>query len=459
MSGATTDRSGARRVALASLLWTVVLASAKLVAGLLTGSVALLADALHSVLDAGAGGLTLYAVRLAAKPPDREHPYGHGRAENLAALAEGGLMTVVAVVVAFEAVRRLVDGRPIHPPAYAIAVLVGAIAVDVWRVRALRRGAAKYHSPALEADAMNFTGDILESCAVLLGLAAARWGLPAGDPIAAIVVAVVMVFMAVRVGVRAVNVLMDRSPEHLQGRLAEAAASVDGVRSVRDLRVRRAGPDVHAEVTVSIGRTESVERSHDITEAVEDAVAKEVPGATALVHVEPTEAGEDIVSRTFAAANRLGLADQVHNVLAIDHPDGLWLMLHAKVPAQMTLRRAHEVADALEAELRLEIDRVARVEIHLEPREPQHLRGKVVELPDLVASVRAEAERHPPIMRCHEVAVTRAPDGLHLVLHCEAPPERPIVEIHDASLRLEDEIHSAHADVRTVLVHFEPSTH
>jgi cation diffusion facilitator family transporter len=452
------DRSGAARVAFVSLLWTGAIAAAKLTVGSLTGSVAVLGDGFHSALDFVATALTLTAVRIASRPPDAEHPYGHGRAENLAALGSAAVMVIVGGGVAIEAVRRLAEGTVFRAPGYALAVAGGAIVVDAWRAFLLRRAARTYSSPALEADALNFTADIWESLAVLVGLGAARAGFSGGDAIAALVVVALMWVMAGRVALGAVNVLMDRRPSTLTDTIANAIRRVPGVDHVGDLRVRRSGPDTHAEVTVSVGRTTSVEQSHEITEAVESAVAGAVPGATTIVHVEPSHEGEDVVARTFAAANRIGMADQVHNVLAIHHPEGLWLMLHAKVPARTALGPAHEVTLALEQELRKEIDNLARVEIHLEPHEPSHLHGTVVsaQRSDIVKQAARVADSHPPITRCHEVAVSQAPDGLHLVLHCEASAQTSIAEIHDASLRVESEIHRRFAEVRSVTVHFEP---
>jgi divalent metal cation (Fe/Co/Zn/Cd) transporter len=240
--------------------------------------------------------------------------------------------------------------------------------------------------------------------------------------------------------------------------LATTALGVEGVVDVSDVRVRRSGPHAHADVTVSVGRTTSVEQSHVIAEAVRGALQEAEPGTSAVVTVRPSAEGEDVVGRVFAAANRVGLADQVHNVLAVDHPEGLWLMLHAKVPPSTPLRRAHEVTDELERELRGEIDGLARVEIHLEPREPQSLQGRVVSAheDELVRACRELAERHRPITRCHEVAVSEVDGGLHIVLHCEARPDTPIVDIHEASQKVEDEIHRTYPRVRTVTVHFEP---
>jgi cation diffusion facilitator family transporter len=454
------SREGARRAALHALLWTAAIAVAKLIVGALTGSVAVLGDGLHSAFDVIIAGVTLFAVRLAAKPPDATHPYGHGRAENLAALAEAIVMALVGTGIAVEAARRVIVDARVDVPPYALIVTAAALAIGAWRSRSLQRAARRYSSPALEADAANMRADVLESLAVLAGLALTRVGFAAGDPAAAFVVVVLMCGMAARIGWRAVNVLMDRAPLDLSDRVATAASAVAGVLEVGDLRVRQSGPDVHAEVTVSVGRTSSVEQSHEITEAVEEAVARAVPGATATVHVEPSREGEDLVVRTFAAANRLGMADQVHNVLAIRHPEGLWLMLHAKVPPQTALGDAHHVSDSLEAELRREIDGLARVEIHLEPHEPASSRGIVVTThhADLVRGITRIVESHPPLLRCHEVALTETSEGLVAVLHVEAPYSTSIAEIHDASLAVEADIHRRYRDVRTVLVHFEPAS-
>lgn len=452
------DRTGARRVALGTVFWVTAIATAKLVVGALTGSVAVVGDGLHSAFDVAVALLTFFAIRLAAKPPDATHPYGHGRAENLAALAESVVMGLVGVGVAAEAVRRLIVGSDVHPPAYAFVVTAIALLIGIWRSRVLRIAARRYSSPALEADAANLSADVIESVAVLAGLAAARLGFQAADPIAAFLVVIAMWAMAGRIGLSAINVLMDRTPDDLSDRVASAVGSVGGVVDVRDLRVRRSGPDVHAEVTVSVGRTSSVEQSHEITEAVEAAVAEAVPGTSTTVHVEPSREGEGIVARTFAAANRLGMADQVHNVLAIRHPEGLWLMLHAKVPPDTPLGDAHHVSDELERELRGEIEGLARVEIHLEPHEPDWLAGSVVSAhhADMIKGVTRIAEAHPPITRCHEVALSEAEDGLHVILHCEAPPATPISEVHDASLVVESEVHRRYGDVRSITIHFEP---
>lgn len=452
-------RPGARRVALASLLVSAAMAALKLGVGAATGSLAVLGDALQATLDVGATAVTLYAIRLADKPADARHPFGHGRAENLAALGQSVLLFGLGAMIGLAAVRRIASGSSVRPAAWAVAFIALSILVDFVRSSVLRRAARRYDSQALEGDALNFTADVAGSLAVLAGLVSARLGFALGDPVAALAVVGLVWAMGARLLLGAVNVLMDAAPAGVEQSLREVAQRVDGVIDVDDVRVRKSGPHSLAEVTVRVGRTDSVERSHDIAEAVRDSLAREVPGTSAVVRVAPSEVGEDVVRRVLAAANRVGMADQVHNILAVSHAEGAWLMMHAKVDPLTPLARAHEVADLLEAELRREVPGLARVEIHLEPRESQSVHGRVVSLerPDLVRELAEIAERHPPIERCHEVALSEVTGGLHVVLHCEADGHRTIEEIHDASLLVEAEVHSHFPDVKAVTVHFEPA--
>ena len=456
-AGGAGARPDAERVALISLIAAMALAAAKLVVGALTGSLAVLSEGLHSALDAGATALTFVAVRVASKPPDPEHPYGHGRAENLAALAEAALLVFLGGYVAVNAVLKLLHGTELHPPWYAVALMVASIGVDAWRARMLRTAARRHASAALEADAANFTADLLGSAAVLCGLLLARAGFPEADAAAALAVVALVVAMGVRIGKGSVEVLMDRTPRGIGERLASVAQEVEGVVGVEGIRARRSGPHTLAEVTVSVGRTHSVERSHEIARDVQQALARAVPGTSAAVRVRPSESGEDVVLRTFAAANRVGLAEQIHNVLAIETPSGLWLTLHAKVPPETRLADAHHISDILERELRREISALERVEIHLEPRDPQAVPGEVVDPgPEFTRRIRELAEGRGPIVHCHEVAVSAVAGGRHVVLHCDAAPGEKIAAIHRASIGLEEDIHRLFPDVLTVTVHFEP---
>src|ERR1700740_1986628 len=158
-------------VAVASVGVGVALVVAKLVVGLLTGSLGILSEAAHSFLDLAASAFTLVAVRTSRKPADTEHPYGHGRAENLAAFAEGVLLLVTAVLIALEAIRRLATGgATVNPAGYAFALLLGTLVIESGRAAVLRLVGRRASSEAMLADATNRLSDVLATLGVLAGL-------------------------------------------------------------------------------------------------------------------------------------------------------------------------------------------------------------------------------------------------------------------------------------------------
>jgi cation diffusion facilitator family transporter len=453
------DRRPVRRVALASLLAALVLVGLKLATALATGSLSMLSETAHSGLDAMVTALTLYAVSVAARPPDSDHPYGHGKAENVAAMAEAVALLLLAATLGREAVMRLMNpGSPIKTAWYAFVVMAASMALDAFRYRVLAATGRKYHSPALLADAVNFKADLLTSAAVLLGLGAVKLGYKPADAIGGLVVATYVAVQAILIGKRSVDALMDRAPEDDVGRIRGAASAIPGV-EVRRVRLRYAGGQAQTDVVVGVSRTVPLERAHSLTEEVEEAIRSVAPGADVIVHVEPLADEKIIAERVLSVAARHPSVHQVHNVFVARRPDGLHISLHAKFPGSMSLDEAHAIAERLEADIAAEVTDVARVDTHLEPLEGAATPGADVTSAraELVASVTSLAEAHDEVRNCHEVVVTDTEDGLSVVMHCEAGAGLSVARVHDASTMIEDEIHRQWPEVERVTVHFEPA--
>ncbi|MBP7126673.1 cation transporter [Myxococcota bacterium] len=278
------------QVAASSVIWAVVLTSTKLIVGLLTGSLGILAEALHSALDLLAAGMTLYAVRQSARPADREHPFGHGKFENFSAFVETLLLVITSAWILWEAQERLRDPAFSGPrtSVWGFLVIGFAIWVDWHRSRALGKVARETGSQALEADALHFQSDILSSGAVLLGLLGAALGFPQADPIAAVVVALVVLHVAWGLIRRSVDALLDRAPEGVEDDVRRRVRGVEGVEQVDSVRVRTSGPDLHAEVVVRLDGGQPLTWAHEVTDRVEAAVREGYPDARVTVHAEPT---------------------------------------------------------------------------------------------------------------------------------------------------------------------------
>lgn len=458
-SDVSEERRKAQRVAAVSLGAAVFLIIAKLAAGIASGSLALLSEAAHSSLDAVATLITLLAVRIASRPPDAEHPYGHGKAENISALLETFFLVILAIFIGKEAIERLVEGAAVVEATwYAFAVTILAIVVEASRSQALKKAGKRYRSPALEADALHFTADMLTSVVVLAGLALVRMGYPAADAWGAIIVALYVAVSAVRLGKRSVDVLMDRAPTGTIQRLEQVAAGVEGVEEVRRIRARHVGGTQQMDVVIAISRSVPLERAHEVTEKVERAFEDFQPGADVVVHVEPIADEAEITEKVAAIAAREPRVSQVHNIYASLHPDGIHLSLHAKFPGEMTLAEAHQISETLEASIAEELPGVARVDTHLEPLEPQEIAQDITEdREELTDQLRALANGQPEVHDCHEIQISRIGDQLTVLMHCEATPGLSVDQVHDSATRIEDEVHRRWPEVARVTVHFEPA--
>jgi cation diffusion facilitator family transporter len=451
------------RVALYSLLVTCVLIVLKFVVWASTSSLAVLSQALDSIVDLVALGLLFVGLRVAGRPADASHHYGHAKAENLVAFTQtlivGGVMTLIAI----EAVKELASGGgSAQAPAYALVLLGVSAVVDIVRMRFLLGAARSEGSDALVAGALNIAGDVGTSVVALVSLLFVRAGNESADAIGALLVVVFVAFAGVRVGKRSVDVLMDRAPGALEA-IREAAAAAPGVTEARRVRVRGSGDKLFADVTVAAGRTASLERAHDIAEAVEREIAQVAPGADVVVHVEPASETSGLGERAHAAASRTDGVHEVHNVVVHafqeDGRPSLHVTLHAKSEPGISLQEAHDLSERIERSVSDELGgKGVRVDTHIEPLSRTTL-GKDVTTtrPDIVNAVQALAKDEPDVLDCHEVLITSVDGELAIVAHVRGRNSLALDRMHDASNRIEKGLHRAFPDLGSVLIHFEPA--
>jgi cation diffusion facilitator family transporter len=277
-----------KRVAGLSVIAAVFLTAFKLLIGLLTGSLGILSEALHSGLDLVAAIITYFSVRVSDKPADQKHHYGHGKIENFSALVETLLLIITCFWIIYEAIERLASGKTmIEVTWWSYIVVITSIVVDISRSRALYKVARKYNSQALEADALHFSTDIWSSLVVLFGLIGAQLGFYAADSIAALGVAVIVLVVSYRLGERAVNVLLDSSPAALTNEIASLIQQVPEVKSFHDLKVRLSGADIFVNVTIHLESGLSITEAHKISHKVEQKICSHIDRCEVQIHYEP----------------------------------------------------------------------------------------------------------------------------------------------------------------------------
>ena len=291
-----TSHADKHSAALTSLLAAVGLTAFKTVVGVLTGSLGILAEAAHSGLDLIAAGMTLFAVRVSARPPDRTHLYGHGKVENLSAMFETVLLLATCAWIVWEAVHRLLfHEAKVEVNVWSFIVMGTSIAVDISRSRVLARAARDYNSQALEADALHFQTDVWSSAVVILGLICVKAGdwfpsvawLRAADAVAALGVSVIVVWISWQLGRRTVDALLDSAPAGMEERILAAVEAVPGVHNCHNIRARYSGPMLFIDLHVLVDGNQSLFEAHALTEVIEGVIHEVVPGADVTVHPEP----------------------------------------------------------------------------------------------------------------------------------------------------------------------------
>ena len=451
------ESAGEQRTALVSVLAASGLVILKLGSGLVTGSLGLVSAGIESSGDVVAAILTVFAIRLSGRPADENHPYGHRRAENLAALGEAAILTGGGIVVVVEAARRLAGGgSTFEAHWYVFAVIGAALIIDVCRVLASFRGAARYSSAALRSNAFHFAGDMAGSLAVLAGLVAVAAGLEQGDAVAALVVAAIIFVAAARLIVENGRVLMDTAPAEAHARAYAAIIGLgDGI-ELKRLRIRESGGQYFADAVVAVPPGQAVVEGHGLADEIEAAVRRVLPRSDVVIHLEPRREGLDLRDRALAAALAEPLVRDVHDIAIYDHGGSKSMSLHVKVTPDLSLGEAHAVAERVESALRAQPE-VDDVHTHLEPLEaPLRARGEIGN------SEQAERQRISKLVRertghaPRELRLLQTRNGLVVFVSVIAPPDTTVPEAHELASRLEDDIRAEQPHMADVVVHTEP---
>lgn len=443
-----------RRSALLSVAAAAVLVVLKLSVGLATHSLGLVSEAAHSGTDLVAALLTYFAVRLAARPADVAHQFGHGKAEHLSALTEAGILSLVSLFISARAIERLagITHGQVHVRWYSFVVLGVVITIDLSRTVVSWRTARRYTSAALASNALHFGSDMLGSIAVLAGLIFAHYGHPSGDPIAALFVGALVLLAAARLIKVNVDVLMDRVPAEAEAAALAAIGELSPPVEVRRIRMRQAGSRQFADIVIGVSPSAAVGQGHATADAVEAAVERALPNADVVVHVEPIE-DATLRERAHAAALAVPRVREVHNLALVTVNGRTELSLHVKLPGELSLDEAHEIAEQLETAICAAVPEIGGVQTHLEPlAEASEAREVEAAGAALVRRIVREATGSEP----RELRFLNTTHGLVAFLTLGLEGTHRLDEAHQRASEIEERIRRERPDIADVIVHTEP---
>ena len=467
ISGEAVEKQAEKQsVALNSVYAAVAITGLKVVVGITTGSLGILSEAAHSGLDLVAAAITFFSIRVSDRPADATHQYGHGKVENVSAFIETALLLATCAWIVYEATKRLFfHSVTIEPSVWAFLILGISIVVDVWRSRRLRRIAEKYDSQALLADALHFRTDIWSSAVVVLGLLLVLAGrryqiswLAKADPIAALIVACIVVYVSWRLARQTIDALLDGAPAGVRTKIIGAIARVNGVLSVERVRIRRGGSKHFADVSVALSRNVTFQRSEQVVNEVAGTIRDLLPDCDVVVNATPRAShSESLFDRIRAVATRNNL--NVHDISVQDISGALHVEQHIELDERMSLRDAHDRVTRLEAEMRSEILEIASILTHIES-EPATIEASdgMLHAPGFERRLEGITRDFPEVIDTHELQFKRVGGRLYLSLHCTMQDHLPLARVHDIQTTIEGKIRRELPDVFRVLIHPEPQT-
>ncbi|NDJ77981.1 MAG: cation-efflux pump, partial [Chloroflexi bacterium] len=443
------------------VLWHVLLlnaavAAAKLLTGFLTGAVAMIADGFHSSMDASSNVVGLVGTRLAAQPPDEDHPYGHHRFETLATLAIGGLLLVAAWEVLQTLLDRLLHGGTPTVTAASFAVMITTMLLNLGVTVYERRRGRALQSDILLADAAHTSSDFFVSLSVIVSLAATALGFPWMD----IVIALVIVGVIARVGLgiigQTANILADQQTLD-PAAVERVVCDVPGVEEIVRIRSRGPADAVHVDIDTRIRPAITADHAYSIAEAIKERIQATFAQVTEVqVHFAPQRpATVDYMLEARAAADALGLS--VHEVIPVPVRDGVALEMHVEVPLGQTLAEAHRQVSELEQRIKATIPRVREVLTHIEPATTES--APITQTQAATAlreNVLTIANRLYPDANWHHFSVRLALGGYAVTMHCHLPGTVSIVEAHSIAEHVETAVRNQLPEVQRVTIHTEP---
>lgn len=448
------------KVALGSIAASAGLTVAKALVGLATGSLALLSEAGHSLIDLAATVMTYFAVRISNKPADDEHHYGHGKVESISALAETALLFVLSGIVVYAAAARLLTAAEhrVEATAWSFLVIVVSIVVDFLRARVLYQVAAKTSSEALEADALHFGSDMWSSIAVLVGLGGVAFGFKWADSVAAVIVALFVCLAGWRLGSRTLNTLTDTAPAGAADRIVVAAKKIKGVVAIDSVRARTVGAILFVDLSVGVSRTLPLDRVAILRMEIVAAIRKIMPGAEVNVAVTPRALDDEtVLERVMVIARNRGLA--VHHVTVHAISGRLSVSLDLEVDGGLPLATAHETASTLETSIRDELGPEVEVETHIEPLQPIGVSGRDAPAARAAAvqtELSALAAKLGAVRDVHDVRVRDTKDGEIVNFHCRVDAGLTVRNVHDKVDELERGLRRRFPEIKRVIGHAEP---
>jgi len=428
----------------------------ELIFGLISNSLALITDSIHALLDSVVTLILLLAARLAIKPPDAEHTYGHGKIESLGGLIGGIAIFLIACFFIYESINRLQSPPPsILPGLFAIIGGLYTIGVDFFRIILLRRSIKKIGGATLKADFYHAFMDLGSTVVAIAGIVLVSYGLYFGDFIAALILGILLAALSVKLIYKTALDLTDVISPELVKKVKEISMSTDGVVDTGSILMRRSGDTIFADITISLRGDTSFDRAHEISDSVERNIKNKIPNASTTIHFEPNWKDVPLDAKILDIAQKVEGVKGVHNVTTHKTKGKTYSNLHVMVEREINLSSAHKISEIIEQKIQEQIPDIEHVTIHLEPfvTVPENINIEDVETEQKIKTI---LEKYPDIKKIGRIVSLKFENILKIDIDCSFNKDLSIEKVHDLTSEIE---HIIRIEIKNsvITIHPEPN--
>ena len=466
MSKNENENSAKIKVAITSVFAALFLTATKLSVGLLTNSLGILAEAAHSALDMVAAIITLVAVYFSKNPADLDHNFGHGKVENFSALIETLILIITCGWIIYEAMQRFI--HPVIPEVNILSfgVVLLAIFIDYERSRMLFRVAKRTRSQALQADALHFSTDILSSSVVIIGLIFVSIGLPIGDTLAALVVAIIVIWISVRLGFSTINALMDKVPLQEYELISNFCRREYPEYEIKRLRLRESGPNFIGDLTILMPSDMPIEDFQNVSDVIHGKLVNLIPNLDLMISAHPKEENETVKILNYSTVqkviNSIKLPNQtqfaIHNITLYKNSGLDTLDLDLELPNELSLKEAYDKLEYFHSELKTKIPELTKIHIHLEPlsRTKKYFKKEVSNMGQIKEKIQIILQNVPEILEVSGIDLSDHKSRLIIYIELKLDGSKSLESAHDVSYKIESKLFQSINYIDKIFIHYAP---
>jgi cation diffusion facilitator family transporter len=425
----------------------------ELIFGLISNSLGLITDSIHALLDSVVTAILLLAARMAIKPPDEKHTYGHGKIESLGGMIGGIAIFLIAVFFIYESIQRLQSPLPSTLPGiFAIIGGLYTIGIDIFRIIILRKSIKKIGGTTLRADFYHAFMDLGTTIIAILGIVLISYGFYNGDFVAALILGVVLAILSLKLIHKTALDLTDIISPELVKKVKEIVVNTEGVIEVGTILMRRSGDTIFTDVTISLRGDTSFDRAHEISNMVENNIKNKISNVAITIHFEPNWKNVPLDAKINDIAKSIDGVKEVHNIISHKTKGKTYSNLHVMVDREINLYSAHKISEEIEQKIQQNIPEIEHVTIHLEPfiAVPINLNmeDKITE-----EKIREILKKYTEIKKIGRIVSLNFENILKIDIDCSFDKESSIEKVHDMTSEIE---HAIRSQVKNAVITIHP---